>query len=198
MNGNIFPLFLVFSAMFLWVSSSLAVAKEINLEQLEPLNPRVYEVMSDPDSRADKEGLIVTPWQMSDRDTGEKRYKSGLKFTTVSSWSVARMAVDYMLENGGYHTFSGKIVPHESARNSRTLYTVRIIGDDKILYISNMITPRTPPQHFSIDVSSVKKMVIEARGSGNDNRFYTNSYFGIVDATLTLEDAGNCAEAAAE
>jgi len=196
MNRRIFFLFLVFSVIFLWVPS-FVTAKEINLEQLEPLDPRVYEMMNDPDSRADREGLIVTPWQMSDRDIGERRYKSGLKFTTITSWSVARLAVDYVLEGGRYHTFSGKIVPHESAKHARTIYMVRIIGDGKILYISNMITPRTPPQPFLIDVSSVKKMVIEARGSGNDNRFYTNSYFGIVDATLAFDDDGDCAGAEA-
>ena len=193
MNGRILPLFLVLSVMFLW-APSLATAEEIYLERLEPLNPRVYEVMNDPDSRADKEGLIVTPWQASDRDTGEKRYKSGLKFTAVSSWSVARLAVDYMLE-GRYRTFSGKIVVHHGARTARTNYTVRVIGDGKILYISGMLSSQASPQPFLIDVSSVKKMVIEARGNGNDNRFYTNSYFGIVDATLTPEDTGDCAGA---
>jgi len=195
MNRKIFFLFLVFAVMSLQLPS-LTMAKEINLEQLEPLDPRAYEMMNDPDSRADRESFIVTPWQrMGDRDVGEKRYKSGLKFTVVSSWSVARLAVDYNLEDSGYHTFSGKIVPHEGAKHSRTVFTVRIIGDGKILYISSMITPRTPPQPFSIDVSSVKKMVIEARGSGNDNRFYTNSYFGIVDATLTSDDTDECVEA---
>jgi len=166
--------------------SSFAAAKEISLERLEPLNPRVYEMMNDPDHRASNEGLIITPWQPGDRDAGEKRYKSGLKFTAVSSWSIARLAVDYALE-GAYQTFSGRVVVHESAKTSRTLYTVRIIGDGKILYISNTISPRTPPQPFSIDVSSVKKMVIEARGVGNDHRFYTNAYFGIVDAMLILK-----------
>ncbi|MDR2861926.1 MAG: NPCBM/NEW2 domain-containing protein [Syntrophobacterales bacterium] len=188
MSRRFFPLFLVFSVIFLW-PASFAAAKEIFLERLEPLDARVYEMMKDADSGADREGLVVTPWQqMGDRDAGEKRYKSGLKFTIVSSWSVARLAVDYNLEGGGYQTFTGKIVPHESARNSRTTYTVRIVGDGKVLYISNMITSRTPPQPFSLDVSSVKKMVIEARGNGNDNRFYTNSYFGIVDAVLTRND----------
>lgn len=71
----------------------------------------------------------------------------------------------YLL-NMKYSTLKGNVALGEGSKNTTREGYLKIYGDDKLLYTSDVITSGSLPQDFAVDISGVVKLKIETAFSG--------------------------------
>ena len=173
--------------MMLSLLSAMTIASaaaNTTLDKLTPMAQRTYNSLSDPDDKPyGYGGPKLASWESNDKSNVGTTYSNGLKYSTTGSWSIARFAVDYYV-NKGYGSFTGSFVLHENVKSSTTGYYVRIIGDGNTLYTSNIMQVGTLPQAFSVDISNVTVLTIEAKCASGSS-FYNYDCLGVVDTALT-------------
>ena len=93
-------------------------------------------------------------------DNLENLYYSGVYFHDEYS-NYAWGGDHVFLTNGKYKSFKGTIALTADDKNTTGSSTVKIYGDDKLLYTSPKITKGVKPQKFNIDITGVNQLKIQ-------------------------------------
>lgn len=115
----------------------------------------------------------------NDKANSGQSYQHGIRFK-VYRYSTYTPSVEYLLDQK-YKTFKGTIVLPYNDKNHNVEKTVKIYGDDELLYTSPVIKAGSLPVDFKVDTTGMLKLkiVVEARSYDVDT-----SYIGIVNAGL--------------
>ncbi|MGG4551695.1 MULTISPECIES: NPCBM/NEW2 domain-containing protein [Paenibacillus] len=129
----------------------------------------------------------VTAWSPEDdKDNTGTNYNDGLKFELVGSGTGAThglaMEREYLL-NQKYKSFSGSFVLHYDSRSSEEAHaTLKVYGDDQLLYTSDKLEKGVLPIDFDVNVSNISKLKIVITNTDSDMDYKDKLYFGIVNA----------------
>lgn len=122
-------------------------------------------------------------WDSSkDKDSTGASYSHGIKYNLYSIWDASSLFTEYLL-NQKYKKLSGKFILHYDSRNVNRETYLKVYGDDKLLYTSEVMTAGKMPIDVNVDVTGVIKLKVmidqpDKSGSGD-------MYFGFVDALLS-------------
>ncbi len=88
-----------------------------------------------------------------------------------SGIKCGRGEIEYLL-NGRYSRFAGTVGLDFSDRNTSSESTVKIYGDNKLIYTSPILTGGVQPSDFNVDVTGVLNLKIEVIGGYYDVNIY--------------------------
>jgi len=129
----------------------------------------------------------ISPWnEESDRDNTGANYENGLLFEMIGSGTGGTHGLEsereYLL-NQKYKSFQGNFVLHYESRSSTDAHAVlKVYGDDKLLYTSDVLEKGTLPISFNVNVQGVNKLKIKVTNTEMDMKYSDKLYFGIVNA----------------
>lgn len=111
-----------------------------------------------------------------------KEYEKGLLFHPSTGDDTTW--VDFKID-GQYSTFSGKLGIAFKDRTSKHKDTIKVYGDNVLLYTSDTFTSGVEPQDFTIDISGVQHLKIECTGTYSESALFDYfAYVCIVDSSL--------------
>lgn len=131
----------------------------------------------------------IPDWNVyEDKAADGKNYNNAVHMVVNTSYKTAQMfVIDYLLD-AKYATFNGSFMLDEISKSTSSEATLRIYGDDVLLYECSKITGGLIPQNTgNVSVENVKRLRFEFSSDYGSIGNYYDNYFGVVFYDTFLE-----------
>lgn len=120
-----------------------------------------------------------------DKAADGKLYNNAVHMSLSSSYGAKTIVIDYLLDSE-YKIFNGSFMLDEISKSTPTVATLRIYGDDLLIYECANITGEFIPQNTGdISVENVQRLRFEF--SSESGHFVNRDDFGVVFYDSILE-----------